>query len=568
MTLPWWKRLPSRLLDDDASVAHLYRGGENAKVTLHRWLQVDGEPRLRVVLDVIGRAEEIEVSFPPHYPDGCPSVRPIPNRTVSGHQYHRSGILCLELGPDNWHANHSAADIVASAWRLFAFEAIDAIAPIEIPSRHSSDLAERVMLAEGVLLRSPVFDERLAEAGTPTDFEFVWRLRHVRRVVPTKFPTGSALPDVPPAFRHLTGHTGAFVPLHADAPDEVPVDLAAFQAFVEEHGGLSLQDGRTLVMLKWTSGKTVGFLQVEDALRLVDVPLTTADEGRAPAELGVLSALNVCIVGLGSLGSKVAVSLARAGVSSFVFIDGDLLLAPNVPRHAASYFDVGAFKVDAARELIRDVSPSEPTIVRHAANLLSAINPESHAKIVERCASADLLVDATANPEVFGMLAQISSDFRRPLVWGEVFGGGLGGLIGSAHPDRTPCARCVRAGFLAESNAWPPAPARDVPNAYETDDPTPLISADPHVSLIAAAMTMRICDLVSSDEAVPEVTLFGFRRRWIFDSPHQTVHVRVRSDDFACPRCWVPDGAPDVACAAQAEALFDAPDDAPAETPQ
>ena len=519
-----------------------------------------------MVLDVIGRTEEIEVSFPAHYPDGCPSVRPIPNRTVSTHQYARSCVLCLELGPDNWHANHSVADIVHSAWRLFAYEVIDAIRPIEIPSRHSADLPERVLLGDGVLLRSPAFDALLAEATVSVDFDFVWGVRYVRRVVAVGFPTGSPLPDVPPAFRDLTSVKGVFVPLHADAPTDVPVEGADFRAFVEEHGSAVLQDDRLLVVLKWSSGATRGFLRAKKVWHLVDVPFITGDEGRGPDELKPLAALTICVIGLGSLGSKVAVSLARAGVSKFVLVDGDLLLGSNVVRHAASHVDVGALKVDVVRELIRDVSPSEPTIVDHAANLFSAINPEAHARIVESCASADILVDATADPEVFGMLAQMSSDFRRPLVWGEVFAGGLGGLIGSAHPDRTPCARCVRAGFLAEATGWPPAPSRDAANPYETDDPAPVVAADPHVSLIAASMAMRIFDLLATDEPVPAVTLFGFRKKWIFESPHQTVHVRVRSDDFACPRCWVADGAPDVDSAAQAEALFTAPDDAPAET--
>jgi hypothetical protein len=146
------------------------------------------------------------------------------------------------------------------------------------------------------------------------------------------------------------------------------------------------------------------------------------------------------------------------------------------------------------------------------------------------------------------------------------YSGGLGGLIGSVDPERTACARCVRAGFLAQTNAWPPAPGRDAATAYAGDEPEPLVAADPHVSLVASAMTMRLCDLVASAEPFPEVTVLGFRRRWIFDAPPQTVHVRVRRDDYSCPRCWVADGEPDLALAAKAEALFIAPGDACTET--
>ncbi|MGH9887453.1 MAG: ThiF family adenylyltransferase, partial [bacterium] len=518
------------------------------------------------VLDVLGRPEEIEVSFPAHFPDGCPSVRPVPNRAISSHQYRSSGILCLELGPDNWHPNHSVGDVVHSAWKLLAYETLDAISPIEIPSRHNSDLAAQVA-ANGVLLRSPTFDERIREATVTTRFNIAWGGRYVLRVVPIEFPDGSRLLDVPPALLRHRDKIAVLVMLRTDAPAEVPSAEAAFRAFVEEHSGEAFPNDARVVVLKWQTGRLQSYFIIDAVLRLADVPLEVDDGGRTPTELTPLATVKVCIVGLGSIGSKVAVSLARLGVTEFVLVDGDLLLGPNIARHAGTFADVGLLKTEVVQELVRDVSHTEPKITTYGLNLLSATNPELHAEILDRCAACDVIVDATANPDVFGKLAQISSDFRRPMLWGEVFGGGLGGLIASAQPERTPCARCVRAGFLSETNAWPPAPGRDAAAPYTAEQADPLAAADPHVSLIASAMTMRLCDLVTSAEPFPEVTAFGFRRRWIFESPPQTVHVRVRRDDFSCPRCWVADGEPELALAAKAEAIFVPPDDAHPETP-
>ena len=42
----------------------------------------------------------------------------------------------------------------------------------------------------------------------------------------------------------------------------------------------------------------------------------------------------------------------------------------------------------------------------------------------------DLLIDATANAEVFLRLAAVAKVARRAMCWGEVFAGGFGGLTG------------------------------------------------------------------------------------------------------------------------------------------
>jgi hypothetical protein len=59
-----------------------------------------------------------------------------------------------------------------------------------------------------------------------------------------------------------------------------------------------------------------------------------------------LREIRVGIVGLGSLGSKIAVSLARSGVRKFLLIDDDILMAGNLCRHELSWASVGMHKAD------------------------------------------------------------------------------------------------------------------------------------------------------------------------------------------------------------------------------
>ncbi len=65
----------------------------------------------------------------------------------------------------------------------------------------------------------------------------------------------------------------------------------------------------------------------------------------------------VAVVGVGSGGGFVALSLAMSGVGRFVLIDDDTLEAHNVVRHVADRRYIGDPKVHAVAELIRQRNP-------------------------------------------------------------------------------------------------------------------------------------------------------------------------------------------------------------------
>ncbi len=64
------------------------------------------------------------------------------------------------------------------------------------------------------------------------------------------------------------------------------------------------------------------------------------------------------ISGCGSVGSLVALELARAGVGKFLLIDNDILSYHNLCRHQCGIADVGRFKVDAVADKILQINPS------------------------------------------------------------------------------------------------------------------------------------------------------------------------------------------------------------------
>ena len=81
---------------------------------------------------------------------------------------------------------------------------------------------------------------------------------------------------------------------------------------------------------------------------------------RSGDEFSDLRSKRVGIVGLGSLGSKVAASLARTGVGQFILVDGDVLHAGNLERHDADWRDIALHKTDIVASSPRNAFPRNP----------------------------------------------------------------------------------------------------------------------------------------------------------------------------------------------------------------
>lgn len=65
----------------------------------------------------------------------------------------------------------------------------------------------------------------------------------------------------------------------------------------------------------------------------------------------------VAIVGLGGLGSNIAISLARTGVGHLHLIDYDIVEPSNLNRQQYKIKHLGQFKTDALKEEIKEINP-------------------------------------------------------------------------------------------------------------------------------------------------------------------------------------------------------------------
>ena len=75
-------------------------------------------------------------------------------------------------------------------------------------------------------------------------------------------------------------------------------------------------------------------------------------------ETDVMSRKKAVILGCGSVGSLVAMELARAGVGHFLLSDSDVVEYHNVCRHQCGISDVGDLKVNALTRKLKNINPN------------------------------------------------------------------------------------------------------------------------------------------------------------------------------------------------------------------
>jgi hypothetical protein len=155
----------------------------------------------------------------------------------------------------------------------------------------------------------------------------------------------------------------------------------------------------------------------------------------------------------------------------------------------------------------------------------------SAASVLDGIARCDLIVDATANPSVFNLLASVVATAEKPFVWLEVFGGGYGGLVARHRPGVDPHPQSMRAGILdwcSRRNAiWPTGAS---PYEAGSDQTIPLVAADADVSVIAAHAARLAVDQLLG--AMPtrfphSIYLVGLARGWTFDQAFETFPIDI-----------------------------------------
>jgi len=541
----WWVEQPRRARQEQIAIGDL---AERNLWLVNVAMRPAENMRLAFDFDIqIGeRTIPLTLVYPDFFPDAAPSILARDRELLSGHQYGPEGELCLEHRPDNWTPDITGAMMIESAHRLLSSE-LETGQPA--PSEHLTTRAQQMRYSPLRLLFSAdtlsglflVAEGQTAEAEVQEQDTGGTYVAQISRIGPADAPLWSEA-------RKRGGETRT---------------IRAVIARIPQGGGRPCKDFDELRVLLWSHGFAALAIDLAnrsdwigvilfDGLRL-HVPMVFGEPGkrmvvsydaifaekdlaRLDPEYERLKAAKIAIIGCGSVGSKVAVQLARSGVSGFVLVDGDVLASGNLVRNELDWRSVGVHKAPALGARLREIDPDCAVSARTnpIGGQESGAMASATIAAIEEC---DLIIDATGESTVFNLCSAIARRTEKPMCWAQVFGGGAGGIVVRLRPgvDPTPLTtrQRIEAWYREQGVEWPDD-GSSRPYADTSGSGPPLIADDSDVTVIASHLTRFAIDLL----ARPDATIFpysayviGLKEQWLFAAPFDVRPIELGESD-------------------------------------
>lgn len=545
-------------VDDPARLDHERKALESL-ATSSEWLN-GYEWKLGTGIEVIatvsahGEEYELRAVFPMLFPDAPIEVYPVgENARLSTHQYGGAdGALCLEYGPDNWDRSITCAMMIESARRLLEIEnprGEHAGTPVIAPSRHHLTIGQEVRSHSVRWYLSPGMAGFLADAGPRGTLEFSFRklgasfavlLHGASSASGEKAFSDDAIPNSLPNASGTARYRGVW--FITDLPrtninavkTESDLQKLCAEANVELSASGNEVESRELsgVLLRDSDGDYHFFL-VFDAETVIRCATVTSDMrnhlSRSPRAASFFGK-RIAIVGLGSVGSKAAASLARMGAESFLLMDHDVFLPENIARHTLDWWAVTQHKADGVAEHLKRINARVST----ETSLLYLTGQESN-KVVntafDKLAACDAILDATGDGRSLNVLSSIAVRAKIPFVWVQVFAGGVGGFVARSRPGVDASPRVVRATYDEYCRVHPAPEWMHVAEDYTGRDNAgePLVADDAEVSIIAHHAARYVQDCFNPPPGLfpYQLYLVGMASEWVFAEPFSVIPLGV-----------------------------------------
>lgn len=530
--MAWWITDPGRARSEQAAVAELVEGA--GWLNGIRWYVGDGLA-LCVDFDVSHGAENFSMTmtYSALHPHAPPRVVPQDGSRLSGHQY-ADGQMCLEYRSDNWVPGITGAMLIESTHRLIAGERGEGNQ--RVPSAHHVTLGQRTRGQPFRFLLMPQSEQRLASIPEGTSVEALLSERNrtrtfVSTLVAMDGETVSGAWE--PSAAGASQYPARVVSLNPVTPkrgltvDQLATMLAKLGLVEDGIRVQTLGEGAFVVLASpgdWVVYYLYDSKGGREAVEYETLPVT--DQGRRlPEAYDALLDKTVGIVGAGSLGSKVAVMLARTGFGRFVLIDDDVFLPVNLVRNELGLAAIGVHKVDALAARLTAVR-GKIDVTRRRVTLGGQESSGTTESVMSELAGCDVIVDATADPHAFNFCAAVALRNRLPLIWGEVFAGGIGGLVARVRPGLEPEPQAARSQIAAwfETQGIP-AQADPDADPYGGGPDGTWVADDAEVSVVAGHLARLATDALArpADTIFPSPAyVIALRAGWKFTAPFET----------------------------------------------
>ena len=141
-------------------------------------------------------------------------------------------------------------------------------------------------------------------------------------------------------------------------------------------------------------------------------------------ESDVMLNKGVVIIGCGSVGSLMALELAKAGVGRFMLVDSDIFGYHNICRHQCGIYDVGRHKTDALKERILMINPYAEVVTE-----TKYLQEVPDVDIDNFCHAGDVMIACADNQEGDIYANKLSKERKMPFItlgcWNRAFAGDI-----------------------------------------------------------------------------------------------------------------------------------------------
>lgn len=149
-------------------------------------------------------------------------------------------------------------------------------------------------------------------------------------------------------------------------------------------------------------------------------------------EQQMFSKKKIAIIGLGAIGSPLAVLLIRLGVKNITIVDRDFVELLNLQRQSYTEKDIGKPKAEALKKHLRDIDSSAKITA-----LVNDIDKET----IKMLKNHDLVLDGTDNMETRFLLNDFCMKNRIPWIYAAAIG--ITATTMNIIPEKTACFECV-----------------------------------------------------------------------------------------------------------------------------
>ncbi|MFC6347413.1 ThiF family adenylyltransferase [Vagococcus carniphilus] len=501
-------------------------------------------------IDIDDKLYSLKMIFPRFFPNSPITVK-INEKEVSwtSHQY-TNGVLCLEWGPDNWSDVVYGVDMVKSVYALLDAERPKSTGTNKkiVPSRDNFSLGQQMRFKKRIQYLTKEMVELFLTVNSNLVLNFkenfvdtssaVYQLsglyikdEEIKLLPDEQFNLLSGYRDIPGFLQKVTELKSTYD--YEDFLEELDIEE------IKEYMIKALQKNsldKIIVLLSNSQVILPYYIDLIDK-KVYDIFLLKDNdcEERNPYVGKISKETKIAVVGVGSLGSKISISLARSGIKNLLLVDDDVFLSHNIQRHELDIRHLGQMKVDALSKRLKKINTD--IFVQTSCLALSTLESnQAYNNLINLISGCDIIVDATANDEAFYVLANISIMSNRPMVWGKVFAGGLGGVIAKNNPENNTTPFQIQEGIKNFYIDNPHEANQITQNYTQFIGDEVFIASDADVSIITSWMTKIIFSILEpnnkSIQFLSDIYFIGGKQEWIFKQPMQVISLNVEKNEI------------------------------------